>query len=398
MSDTTRPSPPDDGARSTTLRSFRGSAEPRCAPTAMRWMAVLLFAVAAALIATVLGGERDGDAPPPEPRTITPRGDLAADEQATIELFHETSPSVVHITRIETRRSRLTLNPLEIPGGVGSGVIWDDAGHVVTNHHVIRGAQRAEVTLNDNSVWRAEVIGQAPDEDLAVLKIDAPRDRLRSIPVGTSGNLQVGQRVFVIGNPFGLDQTLTTGVISGLGREILSQTQRPIRDVIQTDAAINQGNSGGPLLDSAGRLIGVNTAIYSPSGAHAGIGFAVPVDTVNRIVPQLIAEGEIVHPGLGIQILTDQVARQYQAEGVVIGSVFEGSAAERAGLQGMRAGGSRGRWVPGDIIVGFEDEVIRSTSDLYRALERHEVGDTITLEVLRDGESKELEVTLQALP
>ena len=398
MSDSMRPRFSDSDARAEELRSLRERGSPRGAPVATLLLAMLLFAVASALVYTVVSADRQTAAPAPEPRAITPRGDLAADEQATIELFHETSPAVVHITRIEIRRSRLTLNPLEIPRGVGSGVIWDDIGHIVTNSHVIRGAQRAEVTLSDNSVWPAEVIGEAPDKDLAVLRIEAPREKLRSIPIGTSRNLQVGQRVFVIGNPFGLDQTLTTGVISGLGREILSLTQRPIRDVIQTDAAINPGNSGGPLLDSSGRLIGVNTAIYSPSGTHAGIGFAVPVDTVNRIVPQLITEGKIVHPGLGIEILTDQHARQFQIEGVVVGHAPEDSAAGRAGLIGMRPGGPSGQWLLGDIIVGLEGESIRSTSDLYRELERHEVGDQVTLEIVRDNERRQLRVRLQALP
>ncbi len=378
-------------------RAVRPRPRPRTAPVATRWLALLLLAVAVALIVTVIGSERELSRSTPDPRPITPRGDLAEDEQSNIEIFHETSPAVVHITRIETRRSRVTLNPLEVPRGTGSGVIWDDEGHIVTNYHVIRGVDRAEVTLNDNSVWEADVIGEAPDKDLAVLRIDAPEDKLRSVPVGTSENLQVGQRVFVIGNPFGLDQTLTTGVISGLGREILSQTQRPIRDVIQTDAAINPGNSGGPLLDSAGRLIGVNTAIYSPSGAHAGIGFAVPVDTVNRVVPQLIAEGEIVHPGLGIEIHSDQMARQFQINGVVVSEVPEDSAGGQAGLEGMTAGDG-GRWILGDVIVGLEGVRIRNTSDLYRELERHDVGDTIALDIVRESEQKQLRVTLQGLP
>jgi S1-C subfamily serine protease len=402
MSDSARTRSSDAHEGPAELRSFRHPAAPRAAPAATRWLALLLLAVAAALVVTVLGQDREQRAPTPEPRTITPRGDLAADELSTIELFHEISPSVVHITRIETQRSQLTLNPLEVPRGVGSGIVWDHGGHIVTNHHVISGAQRAEITLNDNTVWPAQVIGEAPDKDIAVLKIEAPKERLRPIPLGTSGNLQVGQRVFVIGNPFGLDQTLTTGVISGLGREIRAQTslqtQRPIRDVIQTDAAINPGNSGGPLLDSAGRLIGVNTAIYSPSGTHAGIGFAVPVDTVNRIVPQLIAEGKIVHPGLGIEIATDQIARQFQIQGVVVWHVPRDSAAGRAGLEGLAPGGPGGGWVLGDIIVGLEGEPIRSTSDLYGELERHEVNDTVTLEILRGSERRQLNVTLQALP
>ncbi len=216
------------------------------------------------------------------PRPIAPRGELAADEKSTIALFRQASPSIVHITAVSVARDLFTLNLLQIPEGTGSGLVWDDTGNIVTNYHVIQNAGAAQVTLADQSTWKARLVGIAPDKDLAVLKIDAPKSRLRPIPIGTSKDLQVGQSAFAIGNPFGLDQTLTTGVVSALGREIESVTRRPIQGVIQTDAAVNPGNSGGPLLDSAGRLIGVNTAIYSPSGASVGIGFAIPVDTVNR--------------------------------------------------------------------------------------------------------------------
>ncbi|MCZ6452167.1 MAG: trypsin-like peptidase domain-containing protein, partial [Deltaproteobacteria bacterium] len=222
------------------------------------------------------------------PREITPRGKLSVEESLTIALFRKASPSVVNITTLTVRRDVFTLNLLEIPEGTGSGFVWDNAGHIVTNYHVIQNADVAQVTLADQSTLKARRIGVAPDKDLAVLQIDVAKSRLRPIPIGSSNNLRVGQKVYAIGNPFGLDQTLTTGVISALGREIESVTRRPIRGVIQTDAAINPGNSGGPLLDSAGRLIGVNTQIFSPSGASVGIGFAIPVDTVNRVVPQLI--------------------------------------------------------------------------------------------------------------
>jgi S1-C subfamily serine protease len=220
------------------------------------------------------------------PRPVAQRGELFEDEKRTIDIFKRSSPSAVHITTIGRPSGR---NPGRIPRGTGSGFVWDQEGHIVTNYHVIQGAAAAQVTLADGSDWKARLVGEVPDKDLAVLAIDAPPERLHPIPIGTSHDLLVGQKVFAIGNPFGLDQTLTTGTISALGREIESPSGQAISDVIQTDAAINPGNSGGLLLDSAGRLIGVNTAIQSPSGAFAGVGFAIPVDEVNRVVPQLIA-------------------------------------------------------------------------------------------------------------
>ena len=369
-----------------------------------RWMAVLLLLVAGALVYTVVrgrgesggAGQSGGGAVAAEPRAITPRGDLSSDEQSTIELFKRVSPSVVHVTSVDVRRGRLSLNMFEIPQGTGSGFIWDTDGHVVTNFHVIQNGDRAEVTLNDNSVWRATIVGTAPDKDVAVLKIEAPKEKLTRIMVGASSNLQVGQKVFAIGNPFGLDQTLTTGVISGLGREIQSVTKRPISGVIQTDAAINPGNSGGPLLDSAGRLIGINTAIYSPSGAYAGIGFAVPVDTVNRIVPQLLAHGKVVRPGLGIVPASEQIVRQLKVQGVLVLSVPDGSAAAQAGLVGTTQGPQS--WILGDLIVAVDGEPVNELNDLYRVLDKHDVGDVVKLDVIRRGEKRTVSVKLQPLP
>ncbi len=248
---------------------------------------------------------------------ITPRGDLAADEKSMIAIFRQASPSVVHITTLAVRQDAFSFDVLQIPQGTGSGFVWDADGHVVTNFHVIQEADAATVTMADHSNWKAHLVGAYPDKDLAVLRVDAPPASLHPIPIGTSHDLQVGQKVFAIGNPFGLDQSLTTGIISALGREIQSVTQRPIKDVIQTDAAINPGNSGGPLLDSAGRLIGVNTAIYSPSGVSAGIGFAIPVDEVNRLVPQLIRHGRVIRPGLGIQVGPDRLAAELGLSGVL---------------------------------------------------------------------------------
>src|SRR5581483_6226653 len=254
-----------------------------------------------------------GRDPSAQPLPVTPRGDLAEDEKATIAIFKNASPSVVHITNLAVRQDRFSLDLLQIPQGTGSGFIWGqrdgDSRHVVTNFHVIKGGDAASVTLADHSTWKARVVSTYPDKDLAVLFIDAGKDRLPPLDIGTSNDLQVGQKVFAIGNPFGLDRSLSTGVISALGREIESVTRRAIKDVIQTDAAINPGNSGGPLLDSQGRLIGVNTAIASPSGAWSGIGFAIPVDEVNRVVPKLIRDGKIIRPGLGIGIVPDRIAQ-----------------------------------------------------------------------------------------
>jgi len=362
-------------------------------------LAVLLLVVAGALVFTVIR-TRGQQAQPIsfEPRPISQRPDdkLGADEQATIDVFKKFSRSVVHITSLETRRDRMTLDVSEIPQGTGSGFVWDSAGHVVTNFHVIQHGNRASVTLQDGSTYPAKIIGRAPDKDLAVLKIDAPSQKLQPLPVGTSGDLQVGQKVLAIGNPFGLDQTLTTGVISGLGREIKSVTQRSIFDVIQTDASINPGNSGGPLLDSSGRLIGINTAIYSPSGANAGIGFAVPVDTINAIVPQLLRDGKLTRPGLGINILADQIAASQKIEGVVVLGVAPGGAADRAGIVGAQQ--APGGMALGDVIVKLDQFDIKRSSDLFKALDAHKVGDEVTVEVVRDGERRGVKVVLEALP
>jgi S1-C subfamily serine protease len=327
-------------------------------------------------------------------RDVAPRGDLDADEQATISLFENASASVGYITSIVVRRSFFNMNVTQIPQGTGSGFVWDRDGHVVTNYHVIKDANAAQVTLADQSTYDARLVGFAETKDLAVLRIDAPADKLVPIPIGTSDDLRVGQKVFAIGNPFGLDQTLTTGVISALGREIQSVAQIPIRDVVQTDAAINPGNSGGPLLDSAGRLIGVNTAIYSPSGAYAGIGFAIPADTVNRVVPQLITKGKLTRPTLGVELVPADVARRLNLKGAVIMNVVSGSGAERAGLQPTRRA-ARGRIELGDIIVAIDQEEVTSSNDLLLVLENYKAGDTVTATILRNGQRRDVEVTLQ---
>jgi S1-C subfamily serine protease len=329
-------------------------------------------------------------------RSVTPRGDLDGEEKSTIALFRAASTSVVNITAITVRRDFFTLNLLQIPEGTGSGFVWDESGHIVTNFHVIQNANAAQVTLADHSTWQARRVGIAPDKDLAVLRIDAPKNRLRPIPIGTSKELQVGQKVFAIGNPFGLDQTLTNGIISAVGREIESVTRRPIQGVIQTDAAINPGNSGGPLLDSAGRLIGVNTAIYSPSGASAGNGFAIPVDAVNRFVPELIRFGKVVRPGLGLILAEDQLTKELGLAGVLVVDVPPGSAAAKAGIQPTRREPS-GRVRLGDIIIAVDGKKTGSANELYLILEQYKVGDTVNVTVQRAGKTQQLRATLEAL-
>jgi S1-C subfamily serine protease len=337
---------------------------------------------------------------PVESRPIEARGDLAADEQATIAIFEKSAPSVVYVTNLAVRRDLLGLNVMEVPQGTGSGFLWDEAGHVVTNFHVIQAAQAAEVTLADHSTWKARLVGYEADKDLAVLRIDAPKEKLRPLALGTSRDLKVGQKVFAIGNPFGLDHTLTTGVISALGREIQALTGRAIRDVIQTDAVINPGNSGGPLLDSAGRLIGVNTAIYSPGGAGTGtfigIGFAVPVDTVSRIIPQIVAHGRVVRPGLGVVVAEDRVTRELGVEGVLVLDVTPGSAAERAGLRPTRRD-ENGRVRLGDFIVAVDGDEVGTRDDLLHRLEQKAVGSSVMLTVRRGEDVVQLPVSVQAL-
>jgi S1-C subfamily serine protease len=362
-------------------------------------LAILLLLVAGALVYTVYQ-QRHGTAVhyvAAEPRPIAQRPDdkLGADEQATIDVFGKFSRSVVHVTSLATRRDQITMDVTQIPQGTGSGFVWDLDGHIVTNFHVVQEGDAASVTLNDGSTYPAQIVGTAPDKDLAVLHIDAPPSKLLPLPIGQSANLKVGQKVLAIGNPFGLDQTLTTGVISGLGREIKSVSGRPISDVIQTDASINPGNSGGPLLDSSGRLIGINTAIYSPSGANAGIGFAVPVDTVNTIVPQLMKFGKITRPGLGINPLGDALAARNGIDGVAIVQVAPGGAADKAGMTG--ASRSSAGIQLNDVIVDIEGTAIHHLNDLYKALDNHKVGDTIEVTLENKGERRKVKVQLQAV-
>ncbi|CAN7375307.1 trypsin-like peptidase domain-containing protein [Pseudorhodoferax sp. LjRoot39] len=329
------------------------------------------------------------------PRPVTPRGPLGADEQNHIAVFKAASPAVVNITSLGLERELFSRNVQQVPQGTGTGFVWDAQGHIVTNFHVIQGASGARVTLADQSHYPAKLVGVFPDRDLAVLKIDAPAGQLRPLPIGSSADLQVGQAVYAIGNPFGLDQTLTTGIVSALNREIESVTRRTIRGAIQTDAAINPGNSGGPLLDSAGRLVGVNTAIYSPSGASAGIGFSIPVDEVNRIVPRLIRDGRFVRPALGVAYATEPFNRALGLpRGVAILRVQPGSPAAQAGLRAFTRG-ERGIHA-GDVITAIDGEAVASPDDVLNLLERRQAGDRVELTLWRGGSTRKERVTLVA--
>ncbi len=355
--------------------------------------AAALAGAAAAFLAVPSLVQSKADA---APRAISPRGPLAADELANIDIFKKTSPSVVHITSLGVQRDIFSMNVQQVPRGTGTGFVWDGEGHIVTNYHVIQGANAARVTLADQSSYDAKLVGQFPDRDLAVLRIEAPKDKLPPIAMGSSRELLVGQRVYAIGNPFGLDQTLTIGVISALNREIESFNNRSIRGVIQTDAAINPGNSGGPLLDSAGRLIGVNTQIASPSGASAGIGFAIPADEVNRIVPRLIRDGRFVRPAIGVSAGPPNLQRALKLpQGVVIVQVGNGSPAAKAGLQPFRRG-NRGEVVGGDVITAINDEPVKDLDDMLSVLERRQPGETVALSVWRDGRTRKQSLVLAA--
>jgi len=321
------------------------------------------------------------------------RGQLLSDEQNNIDIFKRSSPAAVYITNLQLQRDLFSLNVTEIPAGTGTGIVWSKDGYVITNFHVVEDANRVAVGLTDQTQWEAKIVGVAPDKDLAVLKIDAPPDKLFPLPLGDSDKLEVGRKVLAIGNPFGLDSTLTTGVISALGREIQSPNGRRIRDVIQTDAAINPGNSGGPLLDSSGRLIGINSAIIGPSGANAGIGFAVPINTVKKVVPDLIRYGRENRPVLGISTAIDPLARQLGVEGVIVVDVMRGGGAARAGMQGVRRT-PNGRTELGDVIVAVDGVKVQDNDELLTQLEKHKAGDTVTVTTVRRGGEHKFQVTL----
>jgi S1-C subfamily serine protease len=321
---------------------------------------------------------------------------LSADEKRDIDVFRRVQPSVVFISAIALRRDFFSLDVQQIPQGAGSGFVWDKQGHIVTNFHVIQEGDRFAITLADQSEWEAGVVGVAPDKDVAVVRIKAPADKLMPLARGTSKNLLVGQRVLAVGNPFGLDHSLTVGVLSALGRELRSPAGRRIRDVIQTDAAINPGNSGGPLLDSGGRLIGMNTAIFSPSGSFAGIGFAVPVDTVSRLVPQLIARGRAVQAGIGVSLIPERYNRQLGVQGVALAEVSADGPARRAGLQGAQISRA-GRVTVGDVVVAVNGKAVKNEDDLRDAFEAAGVGATVTLTVVRSGAKRDVKLQLVQL-
>ncbi|HSN05388.1 MAG TPA: trypsin-like peptidase domain-containing protein [Nitrospira sp.] len=342
-----------------------------------------------------LGGAYDGAEGRPRPVTPPP-AELGPDERATMAVFERATKSVVFIANTAIQRDLWSFDIMEVPQGSGSGFVWNKQGHIVTNFHVIYGADSIKVTLADRSEHQAKVVGADPDHDLAVLQIQVPEGVLEPLAVGTSHDLRVGQKVLAIGNPFGLDHTLTTGVVSALGRTIKSMSNRTIEGVVQTDAAINPGNSGGPLLDSSGRLIGVNTQIVSPSGAYAGIGFAVPVDTVNRIVPELIKHGKLIRPGLGVSLVPDAMAKRWGIKGVIIGKVARGGPADAAGLKGARQTSS-GRIELGDIIVAVAGKPVATIDDLMDVMEARKVGEQVTVDILRGNKRQSVSVTLQAV-
>src|SRR3954470_3050059 len=317
-----------------------------------------------------------------QPRTVTARGDLAEAERHRIALFENAAPSVVYLFtegpgRVGERRA-----------GAGSGFVWDAAGHVVTNHHVIDGATRVRVRLDSGAAIDAKVVGSAPDQDLAVVKLAETREVLHAIPVGRSIDLKVGQSVFAIGNPFGLNRSLTAGIISALDRRLPTASNREIAGVIQVDAAINPGNSGGPLLDSAGRLIGVTTAILSETGSFAGVGFAVPVDVVNRIVPGLIRDGRVPRPGIGILVAPEELAARLGIAGLVVAGVQPDSPAATAGLIGV----DRRSGTLGDVITHVAGRTVHTIADFALELDRVGVGKRAELTVLREGKSRSVAV------
>jgi S1-C subfamily serine protease len=333
-----------------------------------------------------------------ESRPITPRGPLTPEEKSNIAVFESAKSSVVYISTSERVMDYWTLNVQTVPYGTGSGFIWDAAGHIVTNLHVVAGAAAATVRLSDGKDYPATLVGLSKTHDMAVLQIHIPTRSAIPIPIGTSHDLQVGQKVYAIGNPFGLDWTLTTGIVSALDRSLTGENGVVIQHLIQTDAAINPGNSGGPLLDSAGRLIGMNTAIYSPSGASAGVGFAVPVDMVNRVVPELITKGYYASPSLGVQTsesLSRTIARQLGVQGAAIMRVKPGGPADKVGLKGARMGG-RNTIYTGDVIVGLDGKDVDSVARLLALLDDHKAGDVVQVTVWREGKKIHLPITLRS--
>jgi S1-C subfamily serine protease len=318
-----------------------------------------------------------------------------AEERRFTALFEARRRSVVHIdaAREDTGRGFFLGSDNRQRTGLGSGLVWDRAGHVLTNLHLLAGSSAAIVRLSDGSEWRARLVGTAPGHDLAVLAIDAPPERLEPLPLGDSAGLRVGQRAAAIGNPFGLDWTLTSGIVSGLGRVVETEWGLVLDGLIQTDAAIHPGNSGGPLLDGQGRLIGLNTALAREPGGTAAFGFAVPVDSLARLVPQILSRGSLPWAGIGVRLLEDRSARELGLEGAVVAAVLDGSPAARAGLQPARISDA-GDLVPGDCILAVDSQPVRETRDLASILARRSVGERVRVAVAREGRTREVELEL----
>lgn len=331
-------------------------------------------------------------------REVVPGSAPDSDEVEAIELFRKVKPSVVNVDTIALVR-RLDMRVQEQQAGTGSGFVWDHQGRIVTNFHVIRSALENNLTvrvvLADRSTWDARIVGVAPNYDLAVIQIAAPSEKLKPIAVGTSGDLEVGRKVFAIGNPYGLSLTMTTGIVSALDREIESSGDRPISGVIQTDAAINPGNSGGPLLDKNGRLVGVNTAIASPSGGNVGIGFAIPVDTVNPVVTELIQRGRILQPDLGLRLVDlRRLRRAGFPRGVMIDFVDPNGPAAKAGLRGLRTDPQTGDLLPGDLILKANGKPVNSNQEFANALATRKVGDVMKIIIEREETQSEVAITV----
>lgn len=367
-------------------------------PKSAKWTRILIILVFLWVVADLFGIKPLRFLQPRmEMRPVAqPVGELGMDEMATMEVFEKVSPSVVYITNKRFQRDLFSFSVTEIPQGTGSGFLWDDSGHIVTNFHVVYKAHEVEVKMQNGKSYDAMLVGADPDHDLAVLRINPSNLNVPPMMIGSSKDLRVGQKVLAIGNPFGLDSSLTTGVISALGRTIQSMTERYIHDVIQTDAAINPGNSGGPLLDSFGRLIGVNTAIISPTGVYSGVGFAVPVDTVNRIVTKLINYGKVGRPGLGVSLIPDHIMARVGIEGVGILEIHRGSSAEEAGLRAVRRLQNGGIEM-GDVIIECDGSPVQKSSDLIKIIDRHEVGDEVELVIFREGGKAIVRLILQSV-
>ena len=324
-------------------------------------------------------------------------GELLEAENRVINVYKETVPSVVNVANIKYADS-FFYGKVEVPQGMGTGFIWDDKGHIVTNFHVVQGGNSFLVTFhNDKKQYKAEVVGLAPKQDIAVLKLSELPDKLVPIKKGSSSILQVGQMALALGNPYGFDHSISKGIISALGRKIDGIGGVKIHDMIQTDTAINQGNSGGPLLNSSGELIGMNTMIVSRSGSNAGLGFAVPADTVSRVVPQLIEHGKVIRPGLGVGVLENQVRDRYVGEkGVALSFVDPDGSAASAGLKGMMRD-RFGRIYIGDVILKINDKEVNSRDDLYHELGKYKIGDTVEALILRENTKKNVKIKLKAL-